>query len=328
MPQSSPEQSRTLFVGLGRMGQPMARCYAAERGPDGRPPARLLLHDLDRDRAARIAHDVGAEPLPTLDEVPDDVRTVILMLPDSSIVERVLCDESPELLGLLGRLPGGSLVVDMGSSEPASTRLLAARAAESGLDYVDAPVSGGVAKAETGELAVMVGGTAEAVARAEPHLRPFAATLVHVGPSGAGHAAKALNNLLSATQLAAAAEVLCAAQRAGIDPAAMVDVLNASTGRSQATEVKYPRHVLTGSFASGFELDLMLKDLRIALTLADGYGLQMPVTSRTLSTVERARETLGGPGHDHTEIVRHYERLNDSLIRAGAAGHVSSEGHP
>jgi 3-hydroxyisobutyrate dehydrogenase len=319
MPQSSPDHGRTLFVGLGRMGEPMARRYAAARGP----APSLLVHDLDRDRAARIAADLGAESLPALDDVPADVRTVILMLPDSGVVEGVLGDGTG---GLLGRLPGGSLVVDMGSSEPASTRRLAARAEESGLGYVDAPVSGGVAKAETGELAVMVGGAAGAVARAEPHLRPFAATLVHVGPSGAGHAAKALNNLLSATQLAAAAEVLCVAQRAGIDPAAMVEVLNASTGRSQATEVKYPRHVLTGSFASGFELDLMLKDLRIALTLADGYGLEMPVTSRTLSTVEGARATLGGPGHDHTEIVRHYERLNGSLLRAGA-GKPPPRGH-
>ena len=91
--------------------------------------------------------------------------------------------------------------------------------------------------------------------------------------------------------------------------------------------MKYPRHVLTGSFASGFELDLMLKDLRIALALADGYGIEMPVTSCTLNTVEAARETLGGPGHDHTEIVRHYERRNGSLIRAGAEA-PPPRGHP
>jgi 3-hydroxyisobutyrate dehydrogenase len=323
MPQSSPDDGRTLFVGLGRMGEPMARRYATAHAADGHPPAPLLLHDLDPDRATRIAAEVGAEALATLDELPGDVRTVILMLPDSRVVERVLGDGTG---GLLGRLAPAALLVDMGSSEPESTRRLSALAEESGVEYVDAPVSGGVAKAESGELAVMVGGTAGAVARAEPHLRPFAATLVHVGPSGAGHAAKALNNLLSATQLAAAAEVLCAAQRAGIDPADMVEVLNASTGRSQATEVKYPRHVLTGSFASGFELDLMLKDLRIALTLAAGHGLEMPVTSSTLSTVEDARETLGGPGHDHTEIVRHYERLNGSLIRTGA-GAPPRRGH-
>jgi 3-hydroxyisobutyrate dehydrogenase len=245
------------------------------------------------------------------------------------VVEQVLGAGSRA--GLLDRLPDGSLLVDMGSSEPASTRRLASAASGSGIGYVDAPVSGGVAKAETGELAVMVGGTTEDFERAQPHLRPFAATVVHVGPSGAGHAAKALNNLLSATQLAAAAEVLCAAQRAGIDPAAMVEVLNASTGRSQATEVKYPRHVLTGSFDSGFELDLMLKDLRIAVALSDGFGLHMPVTSSTLTAVEAARETLGEPGRDHTEVVRHYEHVNDSLIRAGAVGpqdHPAGTGNP
>ena len=230
------------------MGQPMVRRYAVTHS--------TVLFDIDTDISAGLAAELGAVALPELAGLPDDIATVILMLPDSRIVESVLLGED----GLLAHLSPGTLVIDMGSSEPASTRRLSELASQQGLRYVDAPVSGGVAKATTGELSIMVGGEPAAVQSAKAHLEPMGANFVHVGPSGAGHAAKALNNLLSATNLAAAAEVLCVAQRSGIRPEVMVEVLNSSTGRSQATEVKYPQHILTGSFASGFEMDLMLKD--------------------------------------------------------------------
>ena len=136
------------------------------------------------------------------------------------------------------------------------------------------------------------------------------------GPSGAGHAAKALNNLLSATNLAAAAEVLCVAQRSGIRPEVMVEVLNSSTGRSQATEVKYPQHILTGSFASGFEMDLMLKDLDIATGLSAEDEVSTPITSQTVETLVEARRWLDASGLDHTEIARYYEGVNRTLLRS------------
>jgi 3-hydroxyisobutyrate dehydrogenase len=305
----------TLFVGLGRMGRPMARRYAATH--------RTVLFDLDTAAVTRIADELGATALHDLDSVPDEVHVVILMLPDSRVVESVLLgpEGSDDPSGLLSRLSPGTLVIDMGSSEPASTRRLHIVAKEHGLGYVDAPVSGGVAKAETGELAVMVGGEGGDVETALPHLRPMGANLVPVGPPGAGHAAKALNNLLSATNLAAAAEVLCVAQRAGIEPEVMVQVLNSSTGRSQATEVKYPKHVLNGSFASGFEMDLMLKDLAIAARLAADVEQSTPITSRTVETLAEAREHLGAAGLDHTEIVRYYEAVNHAHIRTSEERH-------
>lgn len=284
----------------------MARRYAAHR--------TTLLLDVDQATTRRLAAETGATAVDRLDAVPQTVDTVILMLPTSRTVESVLLgDENRD--GLLARLSPGALVIDMGSSEPASTRRLARVAAERGLGYVDAPVSGGVGKARTGELSVMVGGDPEAVRRAEPHLAPLGSRIVRVGPSGAGHAAKALNNLLSATNLAAAAEVLCVAQRAGIAPDVMVEVVNSSTGRSQATEVKYPQHVLPGSFASGFELDLMLKDLAIAAGLTEDARLTAPITTQTVRTLEEARRWLDASGLDHTEIVRFYEGVNDALLR-------------
>ncbi len=296
----------TLFVGLGRMGQPMVRRYAVTH--------RTLLFDLDQDISAGLAADLGAASLSALTELPDDVATVILMLPNSRVVESVLLgDDGGE--GLLARLSPGTLVIDMGSSEPGSTRRLSELASRRKLGYVDAPVSGGVAKATTGELSIMVGGEPAAVQAAMAHLGPMGATVVAVGPSGAGHAAKALNNLLSATNLAAAAEVLCVAQRSGIRPEVMVEVLNSSTGRSQATEVKYPQHILTGSFASGFEMDLMLKDLDIAAGLAE-VDVVTPITTKTVETLAEARRWLDAPGLDHTEIAKYYEGVNRALLRS------------
>ena len=294
----------TLFVGLGRMGQPMVRRYAVTHS--------TVLFDIDTDISAGLAAELGAVALPELTNLPDDIATVILMLPDSRIVESVLLGED----GLLAHLSPGTLVIDMGSSEPASTRRLSDLASQQGLRYVDAPVSGGVAKATTGELSIMVGGEPAAVQSAMAHLEPMGANIVHVGPSGAGHAAKALNNLLSATNLAAAAEVLCVAQRSGIRPEVMVEVLNSSTGRSQATEVKYPQHILTGSFASGFEMDLMLKDLDIATGLSAEDEVSTPITSQTVETLVEARRWLDASGLDHTEIARYYEGVNRTLLRS------------
>ncbi|MCP2252721.1 3-hydroxyisobutyrate dehydrogenase [Prauserella aidingensis] len=291
----------TLFVGLGRMGSPMAQRYAA-RYP-------TMLFDVDTAVSSALAGELGAEVVPSLTQLPDGIDAVILMLPDSRVVESVLLTD-----GLLAALPPGALVIDMSSSEPASTRDVAQRARAAGIGYVDAPVSGGVAKALTGELSIMVGGAEADVARARQHLEPLGSTVHAVGPSGAGHAAKALNNLVSATNVAAAAEVLTVATSFGIDPAVMVEVLNSSTGRSQASEVKYPRHVLTGTYDSGFAMDLMIKDLGMARALADELGATAPVTAAAFETALAAREQLGGAGLDHTELARYYETVNNAPL--------------
>lgn len=292
-----------LFIGLGAMGEPMARNIART--------ADVLLYDVNAEVATRLAEDIGVSALDSLDVLPDSVDTVVLMVPNSRIVESLLVEDAR----LLNKLPAGSLIIDMSSSEPGSTAELAKRASSRSVAYIDAPVSGGVAKAKTGELAVMVGATPESLQRARPILDAVAGSVHHVGGPGAGDAAKALNNLLSATNIAAAAEILTAATRFGIAPEAMLGVINASTGRSQATEVKYPAFVLSGSFASGFGMDLMLKDLAIAKSLTSGAGLDTPVTDAAGTIANAAREYAGTPP-DHTEIVRYYENANDVLVRA------------
>lgn len=307
----------SLFVGLGNMGAPMARRYA--------PGRELFVFDMDPGARAAISEETGALALPNLASTPEHVTTVILMLPNSRIVESVVRESVVRESGLLAQLRPGSMIIDMGSSEPASTAALAEDAGAAGIAYVDAPVSGGVARAITGELAIMAGGTTEAFEAALPHLQPMGTNIVHVGKAGTGHAAKALNNLLSATNLSAAAEILCAAASVGIEPETMVKVINGSTGRSQATEVKYPRHILTGKFDSGFAMDLMLKDLRIARSIFSDHSIEAPVVLAAETTAQAARDHLETKNPDHTELVRHYERVNGMLLRATEAAHTAPE---
>lgn len=303
---AEPDAEATLFVGVGMMGAPMARCYASS----GR---HIAIFDADVDAARTLATELGSEVVESLDQVCAEsgraVSTVILMLPNSRIVESVLGADHPS--GLLNRLPRGALIIDMGSSEPSSTRRLAEAAGERGIDYVDAPVSGGVVKAATGELAVMMGGTPSALRRARPHVEPLAGKVIEVGRSGAGHCAKALNNWLSAANVAACSEVLAVATQAGIDPQVMIATLNASTGRSQASEFKFPNFILTGSYDSNFAFDLMRKDLGIGSRLAEELGSYTPVLATVLNAVEDTSELLSSNALDHTEIARFYECKND-----------------
>ncbi|MDK7084028.1 NAD(P)-dependent oxidoreductase [Pseudoglutamicibacter cumminsii] len=283
--------SKILFVGLGNMGEPMARNLASEHV--------LVVSDADEEKATNVARSIEAEVYSTGDL---DVDAVILMLPNSRIVEDVLFRIAP-------CLADGTLIIDMSSSEPGSTIALQEKLRARGIDYVDAPVSGGVVKAESGELSIMCGGTEEAFARAKPILEPLGKSLVHIGGPGSGNVAKVLNNLLSATNLAAAAEVLSVADKFGIAPEAMIEVINHSTGRSQATEIKYPKDILTHSWSSGFAFDLMVKDLKIAERVANNLSVGLSVTGATLVLVQEARQALGN-GRDHTELARFIEENN------------------
>jgi 3-hydroxyisobutyrate dehydrogenase len=294
-----------LFIGLGAMGTPMATALAGAGHP-------LLLRDADEARAAALAAELGGTPVTDADlpSAAASAAAVVLMLPDSAVVEAVLLGEQ----GLLELLPDGALVVDMSSSRPSSTVALAARAAERGIAYVDAPVSGGVVKARDASLAVMAGGDEEGYARALPLLEAMGGTVTRVGDAGAGHAMKALNNLLSAIGLAAASEVLAVGARFGLAPQVMLDVLNGSTGRNHATEVKMARFVLSGAFDSGFSMQLMVKDLRTALELAHETGTPVPLSAGALEEWTAALRTLE-PEPDHTAIAAYVERRAGTELR-------------
>jgi 3-hydroxyisobutyrate dehydrogenase len=179
----------------------------------------------------------------------------------------------------------------------------AARLAQSGIAFVDAPVSGGVKRAIDGSLAIMMGGEADAVEQVRPLLQAMGKTLVHVGAAGAGHAVKALNNYVSASGLLAVCEALTAAEAFGVDPHKVNQVFNASTGRNNTTDVKVETFMLSGAFNSGFALALMRKDLQTAQAFIDRMGTEDGFAQACLNVWKQAEEGLD-PGADHTAMYR------------------------
>lgn len=282
MPEPLTSGTTIAFVGLGRMGTPLSgRLRAA--GYDVR----------GYDSAARARQEYSVD---TLAEATAGAAALILMLPDSAAVHAVVTEK-----GVLGSLPQGAVVIDMGSSDPVQTRVLAAEAERHGLSFVDAPVSGGVQGAESGKLTIMVGGDAAAVERCRPLLDELGRVVV-VGAVGAGHALKALNNLLSASHLLASAEALRVGERFGLDPATMLDAINGSTGRSYSTEYKLPTFVLPKRFDAGFAMRLMNKDVQTALGLARATHTPVPLAERTAACWEEAAAHVAADA-DHTEVV-------------------------
>jgi 3-hydroxyisobutyrate dehydrogenase len=286
---------RIGFVGLGNMGAPMARHLIAAG-------YQLLAADANPAALESFCTSVQCERARSLVELGRACRLVITMLPDGAAVRQVLLGDD----GIAAGLSPGCVVLDMSSSEPLGTRELGAKLADSGICLVDAPVSGGVKRAVTGTLAIMAGGEPAAITRCRPVLARLGQVFCS-GASGSGHAVKALNNYLSAVALAATAEAMLAGERFGIEPTAMLEILNHSTGRNTATEQKYPAYVLPRSFNSGFALGLMAKDLRIALGLAESLGSPSALLGECTALWSRA-ERLLGVGADNTEIVRYLER--------------------
>jgi 3-hydroxyisobutyrate dehydrogenase len=195
----------------------------------------------------------------------------------------------------------------MSSSDPVGTRELGAMLAARALSFVDAPVSGGVARAKDATLAIMIGGDAAAIARAKPVLAALGNRLFEVGGLGCGHAMKALNNFLAATGFAAASEAMRVGRKFGLDPATMIDVVNVSTGRNFSTESTIKQQVLTGDFASGFALGLLAKDVKIAADLADAIGIDAPFGRLVRDLWAEARDEIGGDV-DHTRAVEAWDR--------------------
>jgi 3-hydroxyisobutyrate dehydrogenase len=293
MAEAAVDVVRVGLIGLGNMGAPMARQLLR---PGARPEVRLAVHDVAEEPRRELAAAGAAAP-GSAAAVVRDVSVLIVMLPSSDVVEAVLGD--PEVRAALRP---GTVVVDMSSSEPQRTRTLAADLADAGVSLVDAPVSGGVARARTGQLTIMAGGDPDVVEQVRPVLE-LMGTVTTTGPVGSGHAAKALNNLLSATHLLVTSEAMLAGQRFGLDPETMLAVFNSSSGRSGSTENKWPNFILTESYDSGFGLRLMLKDMRIAVGLADAVGIASPLGEEAVRVWSRAAEELP-PAADHTEIAR------------------------
>jgi 3-hydroxyisobutyrate dehydrogenase len=282
------------FIGIGNMGWPMAANLVTAG-------FTLAVADYRRIQAENFAQQVGGTAPDTLGELAAASDVIITMLPTSAAVGTVLKDVLPAMRP-------GTIVVDMTSGVPTETVSLAALVTEAGGAMIDAPVSGGVPRARTGQLAIMVGGEDAVVAKVEGLLKVMGPSILRTGGVGSAHAMKALNNLVSAGGFLVGIEALLIGQRFGLDPALMVDVLNVSTGMNNSTQKKFRQFVLSRSFDSGFGLDLMLKDVSIALGIARDTATPAPFSSlcRELSA---AAQAMLGQGADHTELAKISERL-------------------
>ncbi len=294
---------RIGFAGLGAIGAPMAARCAAD-------------HTLTVwNRTAATARGFAAEHRGTaVADTPramaDGAEAVITCLPTSAEVEALL--DGPD--GLLAGLARGALLVDCTSGDPEASRRIAARLAERGIGFVDAPVSGGPPLAKQGRLTVMCGGSPEDIKRAEAVVAPFAGTVVAMGPVGSGHAMKAVNNALLAVNIIAVAEGLVALGRAGIAPRAAVAVLNASSGRSFVSEALVPERVLTGTWPRLFRLALLEKDIGIAHRVAQAAGVADPVLEHAREEYRRLRAELGEQA-DYLDPIRAAERAAGVELR-------------
>ncbi len=283
------------FLGLGAIGAPMARHIAASDAP-------LTVWNRTDERARRFAATTGAHVAESPAAAARAATVVITCLPSSREVEALL--EGPA--GLLAGLTAGSTLVDCTSGDPATSQRIAARLAEHGVAFLDAPVSGGVSGAERAALTVMVGGDAATLEAVQPILARVAHKIVHVGPVGAGHALKAVNNALLATHIWSLAEGLLALERAGVDPGVALDVINASSGRSNASEHLFPERVLTRDYPRTFRLALLDKDVRIATDVARDGRVPAPLLDLVSGLLHDARGALGEAA-DHVEMVKYVE---------------------
>jgi 3-hydroxyisobutyrate dehydrogenase len=286
------------FIGIGNMGRPMAANLV-------KGGYQVVAYDADPARAAQFAKDAGARSAATLSELGKSVDAIVTMLPTGKEVRACLLET--EAGALAANLPNGALVIDMSSADPVGTRQTHADLARRGLAFVDAPVSGGVPRATDGSLAIMIGGDTAAVAAAKPVLSKMGARLFEVGGPGNGHAMKALNNFVAGTAFIAVSEALLVGEKFGLDLATMVDVMNASTGKSFNTEHVAKQHVVSRQFASGFALGLLAKDVGIAADLARAIGTDSPLIGMSSALLAEARDKVGFE-KDHTLAYTHWEQ--------------------
>jgi 3-hydroxyisobutyrate dehydrogenase len=293
------------FLGLGAIGAPMARHLV-------RSDWSLRVWNRTTSRAADFAgkyaeHGVTHAATPAAAAQGADV--VITCFPVSSDVESLL--DGPD--GLLAGLGRGATLVDCTSGDPATSKRIAARLAERGVGYLDAPVSGGVVGAEGGTLTVMVGGDALTLEKVRPVLESFGKKIVHCGAVGTGDAVKAVNNALLALHLWSTAEGLATLTSAGVDPAVALDVINTSSGRSNASMNLFPERVLTRAFPRTFRLALLDKDVGIAAQVAREQRIPSPLIQLTAELYQAAHRALGEEA-DHVEVVKWVEQLTGTVI--------------
>jgi 3-hydroxyisobutyrate dehydrogenase len=277
-------------IGLGNMGRGMALTLLRKGfnvvGTDVSPAIREAL----AQEGVAVRESIGV--------VVAECDIVILSLPTAAIVEEVVAGPK----GVVANAKQGLLVVDTSTSHPDTTRRLAEKLNAAGMQMLDAPVSGGPKGAITGTMAMVIGGSAADLARAEPVLAAMTAKRVHVGDSGAGHVAKIANNLFAAAHLLIAGEVTRMAEQAGVSTEQLLQGINAGSGRSFITEHSYPTWIMNGKFDSGFTMKLMRKDVRLSEELISALSLDLPLAAKVAELWGVSAQCIGDD-EDFNRIV-------------------------
>jgi 3-hydroxyisobutyrate dehydrogenase len=297
MPEEPNARPTLGFVGLGTMGAPLAtRLLHAG--------FRVQIYDFDNDTLRYFLMETGGEVAASPRLMAEACDVVLAMLPRPAEVRAAALGRE----GVVHGFGAGKILVDLSASPPAQTKEIAKELRRAGVAMIDAPALGGVAELRAGRLTLLVGGNDDDVARARPVLETFGSRLIRTGPVGSAHATKALCGQLAALGFLATAETLMVGRSAGLEPAALLEALNASAGANYATEITIPRHVLSRNFGSGLPFDALLGDLRHALDMARAAEMPAPLSALAGELWATARLTLG-PGQDHTRLIRWLEQV-------------------
>jgi 3-hydroxyisobutyrate dehydrogenase len=283
---------KVAFLGLGAIGRPMAVHLS-------RDPFDLIVWNRTASKAHDFAREHKVRAAATPAEAARGAEIGVTCLPSSREVEDLLNGED----GLESGLEKGVLLLDCTSGDPAVSRRVAQRLAARGIEFVDAPVSGGVKGAVAGTLTVMCGGEESAIARARSVLESFGGKIVHCGAVGTGDAVKAMNQALLGIHIWSAGEALAGLAKLGVDAAVALEVINGSSGRSNTSENLFPERVIGRAFPRTFKLALLDKDISIAAGIARESGLPAPFIDMAARLFAEAHEMLGEEA-DHVEAVK------------------------
>jgi 3-hydroxyisobutyrate dehydrogenase len=282
-------------IGLGNMGRGMA--LSLKRGG-----YTVLGFDAAPGVADKLEEE-GVSARTTIADITRDSDVLILSLPTSAIVEEVVLGNG----GVAASAKPGLIVVDTTTADPNSTRKVAAALKEVKVGLVDGPVSGGPKGAATATMTMVLGGSDEDVAAVEPILAVMSAKRVHVGPVGAGHVTKIINNLLTGIHLLATSEAVRAAESVGVDPEKLIEALSGGSGKNSATLTNYPTWIFNNKFDSGFTMKLMRKDVRLAMDLLSSQGVSAPIAVEAGRLWAESAKSIGD-AEDFNRIVQFIEQ--------------------
>ena len=288
------------FIGLGIMGKPMAKNLV-------KAGYNLVVLDLNKKSVEELKA-MGAETAENNVELAKQCDVIITMLPNSPQVEEVVLGEG----GVIEGAKPGSVVIDMSSIAPLSSRKVYAALEEKGVHMLDAPVSGGEPKAIDGTLAVMVGGKKEVFEKYHDVMMKMAGSVVYVGETGAGNVAKLCNQVVVALNISAVSEALILAKKAGVDPELVYQAIRGGLAGSTVMDAKAPM-IMDRNFNPGFRIDLHIKDLNNVIETSHGVGVSLPLTAQVMEIMQAIK--LDGCGvEDHASIAKYYEKLANTEI--------------